>query len=382
MNKLILEKGNIFDGCRFIGSGDILIEEGKIVNIADQISSDCRRIDVQDMYVCPGFIDIHIHGACGCDFTDAERDHLKKICRYLALHGITSIVATALTAGNEKIRSCLQNIKEYNSKKRAGAKILGVHLEGPFINEKRKGGLNEKYIQEPTLENYKNLVEGYEEIIKTVTLAPEIPGARELIRYLREKGKYVSIGHSEASYDEIVEAVNLGANRATHIFNGMSALNHREPGTAGGLLERKEVYAEIIADLIHLHPAVIRLIFNAKGSGRCITISDAIEATGLEDGEYNIGGKEVTVSEGIGRLKESLILCGCTTMLDQSVKNLVAIGIDLDDVLKSVTSNPATALGFNGRKGEIKSGCDADIVVLDDNLDVIFTVINGEVIEK
>lgn len=382
MNRLILENGNIFNGYGFIGYKDILIEDGKVIAIDAQINLDCQRIDMEGKYVCPGFIDIHIHGALGWDFTDAGVDDIKKICFFLAKHGITSILATALTAGNEKINSCLQQIKALKSEKYTGANVLGVHLEGPFINIKRKGGLNEQYIQMPSIDSYNILASGYEDIIKTITLAPEIPGAKELIKYLRDKGIYVSIGHSTATYEETIEAIHCGANRATHIFNGMDALNHREPGTVGGLLDSKDVFVEMIVDLIHLHPAVIRLLLNAKGADRCIAITDAIEAAGLEDGEYNIGGKMVIVKGFVGRLKDTLALSGSTITLDQSLKNMIAIGINLEDALKTVTSNPARAIGVNDRKGEVKQGFDADITVLDKSFDVAMVLINGEVIKQ
>lgn len=382
MDGLLLTNGNVFNGYEFIGCKDILIEEGRIINIDDKINSDYRKIDLKGYYICPGFIDIHIHGACGCDFTNADEDNLKKISSFLAVHGTTSFLATALTAGNEKIRACLKNIKEFQSIGYKGANVLGVHLEGPFINEKKKGGLNERYIQKPTIDNYRNIVCGYEGIIKTITLAPEVPGAYELIAYLRNEGVKISIGHSVATYDETIQAVECGVNRGTHIFNGMNALDHKEPGIVGGLLDSKGVFVEMIADLLHLHPAIVRLLINSKGIGRCITISDAVEPTGMEDGEYEIGGKMVIVKDGAARLKENAALCGSTITLDQGLKNIVAIGVELEDALKTVTSNPAKAIGVDGNKGEIKSGYDADIVVLNNNLEVAFTMINGVMIAE
>ncbi len=381
MRKLMLVNGRVFDGYQFIGYKDILIEGNKVAGLQDQISSDCGRIDVKDMIVCPGFIDLHTHGALGWDFTNANSDGLSKVCYFFGEHGVTNFLATAHTAESQKIRSCLRQIALFKEKKHVYDNILGVHLEGPFINEKRKGAMNEQYIRLPSIENYDELVSGYEDIIKTITLAPEMTGAPQLIKYLKARGIYVSLGHSAATYDETLEAVNYGANRATHLFNAMSALNHREPGIAGGVLDCRDVFVEMIADGNHLHPAVIRLVYKIKGPDRCVIVSDSVEPAGLEDGEYNIGGKTVVMKDQICRQKGSDTLCGSTITLDQSVRNLITMGIDMEGALKMVTSNPAAAIGLKDKKGELKPGCDADIVVLDKNLNVVLTIIRGEILK-
>jgi N-acetylglucosamine-6-phosphate deacetylase len=295
----------------------------------------------------------------------------------LAAHGVTSFLPTTTTLDIETTRKAILAVKKAKEIDKTGAKILGIHLEGPFINPKYKGAQNEQFIVEPTKEVLNKLTE--EDIVKLITIAPELSGAEETIKILRDKGINVSMGHSDATYDDTMKGVISGATQVTHLFNGMRPFHHREPGIIGAALATDAIRCQIIADGIHLHFGTIRMVYKAKGYRNIILISDSMSATGLSDGNYELGGLKVSVKSGAPRLPNGS-LAGSTLTLDVAVRNMVNKAfIPLPFVSKMASKVPAESIGeFD--IGEFSYGKKADITILDKSFKVIRTYIDGRLI--
>ncbi|MBM7582268.1 N-acetylglucosamine-6-phosphate deacetylase [Caldicoprobacter guelmensis] len=357
---------------------DVVLKDGKIFDVSTKGRyADGEVIDVEGNYVCPGFIDIHVHGCKGRDVMDGSVESLEVMAEFMAAHGTTSFLATTMTYGREEIRRSLKAVNDALNKNIKGAQILGVHLEGPFINAAAKGAHDEKYILPPSRENFKELVGDYEGIIKRVTMAPDVEGAKDLVNYLVSKGIIVSMGHTAGTYEQCMAGFEWGMTHVTHMYNAMSPLKHREPGAVGAAFDREGVTLELIADLIHVHPAALRIAVAVKGSEKVALITDAMAATGIGDGEYDLGGLGVVVKDGVARLKERGNLAGSTLTQDQALRNMVLIGIPLEDAVKMLTEVPADIIGMGYKKGRIKKGFDADLVVLDGKLHVSKVFIKG-----
>ncbi len=381
---MVISNGRIFDGSDFIGQSCVVIEKGKIKRVCnDNFKSSAQIIDAAGKIVSPGFIDIHMHGIKGNDLMQGNATAICKMASEVIKHGVTSFTPATVTACIQDIQNALKAFEYARSSQDLykQAQLLGVHLEGPLINPLKKGAHDEKYILAPTIENFLKACGQYEDMIDTVTLSPELTGAQELIKYLYRKGIKIALGHTDASYKDTEHAVYCGASRITHVFNCMKGIHHRQPGILGAALDIDHLYCEIIGDMIHLHPAIIRLIIKAKGSDRCILITDSMEATGLEDGRYRLGSMDVYVSNGCAKLADGS-LAGSTLTMDVAVKNIVnEVGIELADVLKMATLNPAKAIGIDSHKGRIYPGYDADIVILDDELKVDKIIVRGRLMD-
>lgn len=379
MKNLLLKHGEIYTQDEIIYDGDLLISEGKISNIGKNLSTDdVEIIDVEGKKIVPGFIDIHIHGGVGHDTMDATYEALNAISIHLAKHGVTSFCPTTMTMDIPYILNALKNINETMKKKTAGAQILGAYVEGPFISKEHKGAQDEKYIIPPD----KNLFDEFLEIaggnIKVIALAPEKDPDGSFVEHVTKKGVKVSLGHTNATYEEMKNGVEHGATIAVHTYNGMKGLHHREPGALGEVFLDDRIYSEVIVDFIHTHPASVKLLIKIKGTDKVILISDAMSACGLGDGEYKLGGQKVFVKNGEARL-ESGSLAGSTLTLDKAVKNITSLGVPLFEACKMASLNPAKAIGVDDRKGSIEVEKDADIVVLNNDLTVYMTIIEGKV---
>lgn len=333
-------------------------------------------IDAKGSYVSPGFIDLHIHGSGGRDTMDGELEDLKVISQSIAQNGVTGFLPTTMTMSKDKIYKALDNIKEGMKLDLGGAKVLGAHMEGPFINPKYKGAQKEDYIIEPDY----NFINGYEDVIKIITLAPEKDNNSQFIRSVKENTNIVlSIGHSDATYEEAMESIEKGVSHATHLFNAMSPLNHRKPGVIGAVFN-SNINCELIADKIHVHSGVFQTVVNIKGADKVILITDSMRAGCMKDGISELGGQKVIVKDNSARLEDGT-LAGSILTLNKAVKNMVEnTNLNIYQAISMVSLNSAKDIGISDRKGSIEEGKDADIVIFDEEYNVSHTIVEGKTV--
>lgn len=353
----------------------IVVFDKKIIAITpeDQLGQlDIKeQLDAGGRYLSPGFIDIHIHGCSGFDTMDDDENALSRISKSVLQTGVTSFLPTTMTMPFSKIEKAMERIRQTMGKM-DGAEILGCHMEGPFINDEYKGAQDKQYIIGPDLSR----IVPYLDCIKIITLAPEIEGSLALIKACKQHGIVVSIGHSNATYEQAIEAIAAGATHMSHTFNALPPLHHRYPGAIGAAMD-SEMVCELIADNLHVHPAMQRLFLKGKGFGNIILITDAMRASMLEDGQYDLGGQNVIVKNGEARLASGVI-AGSVLALNQAVRNFVNnTGLELAKAIQLVTINPARQIGVADRKGSIEVGKHADMVIFDENLDIFAAVVQG-----
>jgi len=353
-------------------SGYNLLFNKKIISITKELPIWAEVIDAKGAYLSAGFIDIHIHGLNNSDIMDSDFNSLNNISNSLLQTGTTSFLATTMTMSKEDIQKALLNI-QINKDKVDGAKVLGVHLEGPFINPKKSGAQNSKYIQKPNFD----LIKEYIDIIKLITIAPEIEGAREFILYITKNYPHIilSIGHTNASFEESLESFSWGISHATHLFNAMNPLHHREVGVVGAVLNIDEVSCEIIADNIHIHPSLYNIVYKLKKE-QLLLITDSMRASCLKNGKYNLGGQEVILKDSKVTLKDGTI-AGSVLKLNEALRNFYnSVDISLVNLINMVTSIPAKKL--NLKIGYLKEDYPSDIVLFDKDFNILKTFINGE----
>lgn len=339
-----------------------------------QADQDTDTLDLAGGTILPGFIDVHVHGGNGFQVMEGAYSHLDEMSRFHAAHGTTSFLATTSTNSKEQTIKALQNAAAAKEIGLSGADLLGVHLEGPFINDKRRGAQKREHIRLPSPEELGEYIDASGHTIRLVTLAPEVEGGFAAVEWLVGRGITVSIGHSDATYAQVEQAVKLGANHTTHHFNGMSALHHREPGVAGAGLIMSEFTTELIADGIHVHPAVVKLIFATKTPWNVCMITDAVTCAGLPDGDYG----SVTMTNGQVYLKDGSSLAGSSLTTIQALRNVLKFtGYPLERILPSLTLVPARQIKVQDRKGSLEAGKDADFLVVDDDLQIRSTYVKG-----
>ena len=331
--------------------------------------------------VIPGFVDVHIHGAGGHDVMEGTEEAFDAVTATVARRGTTSILATTVTASPEDTCRSVAAIARATKRGEAGlvdarAEILGVHFEGPFISVARRGVHPAEWIAAPAVGLLDRFVEEAEDTARILTLAPELPGALELVREARRRGMVAAMGHTDASYAEAEAAIAAGVRHAAHVYNAMRPFSHRETGVLGAVLTAHNVTAELIADGVHVDDAAIRLLLAAKGVARTVLVSDGTAATGMPDGRYRLGSFEVNVTGGVCRNAEGK-LAGSTLTLDRAVRHMVSLGVELTDAVRMATLNPARVLGMEDRKGVLAAGADADLVLLDGHLDVTRVMTRG-----
>ncbi len=360
-------------------NGSVLIEDGTIIEISDNndVSADEAVIDTENQLLIPGMVDVHIHGANGFDMMDGKTESVQEVSKQCAKTGCTSFLATSVTSSLDALEEMIDSVKKVKGQEQ-GASIAGIHLEGPYLNEKRKGMQNPKYLREPNIPEIKKLLDRAESFIKMVTVAPELEGGLELVKYLAEKEVIVAIAHSDATYEEAKEAFQQGASHVTHCFNAMSPIHHRKPGVVTAAFEEEHVSLQAIVDNVHLHPAIVRLMHRIKGSEKLVLITDALQAMGLGDGQYHFGGHHVTVEDGIATLSDGTLASSTVTM-NQALKNTFENGVPLVDAVRMAATTPAELLGLM-RKGKITEGYDADLVLLDEDFHVSKTMKEGHII--
>ncbi|MGD0908682.1 MAG: N-acetylglucosamine-6-phosphate deacetylase [Candidatus Acidiferrales bacterium] len=364
----------------------IVVQGTKIVALGQREKIDMprnfREIAMKGKIAVPGFVDVHIHGAGGHDVMEGTAEALEIIAATVAHRGTTSLVATTVTASETEtcervagIARFILNSSEFAPREIA-AEILGIHFEGPFISRAKRGVHPAEWIVPPSPEVLTKFLKESRGTALILTLAPELPGALELIALARQEGLVVSLGHTDASYEQAVAAIEAGATHAAHVFNAMRPFSHRGTGVIGAVLTSPKISAELIADGVHVDETAMRMLVELKTPERVILVSDGISATGMPDGNYQLGLFEVKVTGGVCRNSEGK-LAGSTLTLDRALKNMVAMGVPLPSALRMLTANPARQIGFGARKGILAPGSDADIVFLDDKLDVTAVMTRG-----
>lgn len=390
MPSILLHASRALTPLEEIHDAALLIEDGVFTFIgrrdALRAPRDARLIDAADKLVVPGFVDVHIHGAGGHDVMEASADALSAVAATVARHGTTSFVATTVTANPDIICRSAQGIAQYIKKQKhpassarrsdSAAEVLGIHFEGPFISPARRGVHPQEWLALPSADMLELFFSSADGTARILTLAPELTGAMPCIAAARKRALIVSLGHTDATYVQAMAAVRAGAQHAAHVFNAMRPFSHRETGVLGAILTSPEVTAELIADGVHVDEAAMRLLWSAKGFASVVLISDGISATGMPDGKYTLGTFEVTVTGGVCRNSEGR-LAGSTLTLDRALQNVVAMGVSLPDALRMLTANPARLLGLQEKKGALRVGADADVVLLDTELRVTGVMTRG-----
>lgn len=335
-------------------------------------------IDGNGQWLIPGMIDVHIHGANGFDMMDGSEASIQEVSRACAATGCTSFLATSVSSTMDELLAMIRSVKRVVGLE-VGAKIAGLHLEGPYLNPKRKGMQNEKYLRHPHLGEMKRIFEEADGLIKMVTIAPELPGGMELLSYLKEMEVIIAVAHSDATYEEAKLAFDAGASHVTHCFNGMRPIHHRDPGLVAAAFEADHVSIQAIVDGVHLHPAIVRLMHRIKGPENMVLITDALQAMGLGDGSYLFGGHQVTVTNGVAQLADGTLASSVVTM-NEALRFTTETGISMLDAIQMASTTPARILGMDHRTGTIKTGLDADLVLMNEHFQVEWTMIKGNVI--
>jgi len=377
MPTTLIRAGRAFTPTSEISDAGILIRDGVIEAIGSRsglsLPAGATEISAADKTAIPGFIDIHIHGAGGRDVMEANGDALAVVARRVAEFGTTSLLATTVTADPDNTCRAAAGISLYitqqHAAKESRAEVLGIHFEGPFISKARPGVHPVEWIQSPSADLLNRLLQAAEGKARLITIAPEVLGAAPCMDTARKAGLVVSVGHTDANYEQTRFAIAHGARSATHTYNAMRPFTHRDPGVIGAVLTSPEINAELIADGVHVEEGAMKLLLKAQGSERVILVSDGLSATGMPDGKYMLGGFEVTVTNGVCR-NAAGILAGSTLTLDRALRNIVNLGVPLPDAVRMLTLNPASLLGIEFKKGALRAGADADVLLLDQALRV------------
>lgn len=381
--KYLIKASEIYAENEIIKNSSLIINKDVIEAInSDGNEEELEILDLSEYKIIPGLIDLHIHGANGYDTMDSSYEALNEISKYLAKNGVASFLATTVTANWDKIKSAVKNVSETMKRNVEGASIIGSYVEGPFITEEKKGAHPAEFIRRLDSKEINELLDIADGSIKIITIAPEKENAVELIKLLTSKGIKVSIGHTNATFDETKRAVENGATIAVHVFNGMRGLHHREPGVVGAALAIDEMYTELISDLIHVHPEVIKILVKCKESDKVCLISDCMRAGGLEDGEYKLGELEVVVKDSTPRLKNGS-LAGSTLKIINGVKNMIhEIKVNPLTAVHMASLVPAKILGLDDKYGSIKENKKANLTVIDDKFNVVMTIVDGRIVYK
>ena len=351
----------------------VLVFNETIQRIQEEVPTDCHIIDAKGMYIAPGLIDVHVHGSCGADTMDQTKEAIEVISTGISKNGVTSFLPTTMTMSQEDIYGALDVIRLCMNQPLKGAKVLGAHMEGPFINAIYKGAQSDKYIMKP---NYQ-FIENYTDVIKLISYAPEMDDNYLFTKEVKEKTDItLSIGHTNADYNQAKEAFNCGCSHVTHLFNAMTPLNHREPGVVGAALT-SDVFTELIADTIHVNQQLFQFVLNNKGKHKMVLITDSMRAGCMKDGVYDLGGQAVFVKDGAARL-ESGNLAGSVLTLNKAVYNFFKnTDITIDEAIHMASLNPATSIGIVNFKGSLEIGKDADISIFDEEMNCYLTIVEG-----
>lgn len=397
MDSLLIHNASIVTPRGLRHHGWVLVQDGRIADTGWEIEvspppdadislfplsdTDAPRIDAGGLTLLPGFIDLHVHGAMGHDTMDADPKGLRAMARFYAQHGVTGFLATTWTDSRERIYAAMQAAAAVQKSPAAdGAALLGVHMEGPYLNPAYCGAQNPDQIRRADRDEMAALFELG--VIRLVSLAPEYEENHWLIGECRRRGIMVSLAHSAATYAQVREAVERGIGHSTHTFNAMTGLHHREPGAVGAILTTRAIRAELIADNIHVHPIAMDVLWKYKGVDGVILITDAIRAAGLPDGEYDLDGRMVTLKDGACRLADGT-LAGSVLTMNEALRNFFHTVLKPVDEFWQVSSyNAACAIGLEKHKGRIEAGYDADLVLIDPEFEVHYTIVGGRIVYR
>lgn len=391
MNKIKIINGRLITPFRIIEHGTILIENGKIVYVGNDRQGDSGHIiDAQNHYVSPGFIDLHIHGGGGYDFMDGTTEAFHSIAQIHALHGTTSMVPTTLTAETDELLHILSTYKKANKENKEGSRFLGMHIEGPYFALNQRGAQDPRYIRIPQKEEYEKIISHSNDIIRW-SAAPEIEGVMEFARYIRSHNILPCIAHSDATSDDIIEALENGFTHVTHLYSAMSGVTRRDAYRYAGIIESSFLYdqltVEIIADGSHLPASLLQLIYKQKGPSRIALITDAMRAAGTSVTESILGsmkdGLKVIIENGVAKLPDRSSFAGSVATADQLVYNMIKLGgVPLLQAVQMMTLTPATISKADQRIGSLTTGKDADIIIFDEEISIKSTIIQGEDIKN
>ncbi|HZG87078.1 N-acetylglucosamine-6-phosphate deacetylase [Paenibacillus sp.] len=374
MNSLFIHNVRLFTGGEPV-EGGLLVRDGKIAAVGDIDGADAEAsIDGHGGWLLPGMIDVHIHGADGYDLMDGTARSVEAVSLACARTGCTSFLATSVSSSLEDLYAMISGVAAAAGRE-SGARIAGIHIEGPYLNAKRKGMQNEKYLRNPDISEMEAILRRAGSLVRMVTLAPELPGGMEMIAFLKERGVIAAVAHSDATYEEALLAFRGGASHVTHCCNGMRPIHHRDPGLVLAAFEMPHVSVQAIVDDVHLHPAMVRLLYREKGADKMVLITDALQAMGLGDGTYVFGGHEVTVAHGVATLSDGTLASSTVTM-NEALAKAVRAGIPLPDAVAMATRTPADLLGLPN-KGRIEPGADADLVLMSESFEALRTFVNG-----
>ncbi|MBM3802936.1 MAG: N-acetylglucosamine-6-phosphate deacetylase [Acidimicrobiia bacterium] len=385
MSRIALVAKKVITPDTVIPQGVVLVDGRKILEVGPRSAvvfheEEFEVFHFENETLVPGFIDVHIHGACGHDVMEATREAMTVVSRHLARHGTTSYLATTVTAPPIETIQAVESLGQLITEDTGGARILGLHLEGPFISQEKRGVHPPEHIRLPSTGIFDELVKMSGGQVRLITVAPELPGGLEFIEHIRSRGVLVSVGHSNATYEVARQAIRAGASNATHTFNAMRDFSHRETGVIGAVLTDSTVWAELIADGVHVDPVAIQMLLRCKGPRRILLVTDAISAAGMPDGDYRVGTLSVKVSQGVCRASNGA-LAGSTLSLDRALRNMIDYtGIPLEEAVYMTSRNPAESIGVAESKGSIRPGCDADLVLLDNGLLVQATFCEGKLV--
>ncbi|MDW7755004.1 MAG: N-acetylglucosamine-6-phosphate deacetylase [Brevefilum sp.] len=382
----IIEGSKVLTPGEVISNGAVVVgDDGKIAYVGPKAlapETAGEGLNLGELTILPGLIDIHVHGGNGVTFDNLKtlQEDLHTYSNWIVQYGVTGFLTTVTGSTPESLTTIIRSLSAEFEAGLPGAQGLGIHLEGPFMNIAKKGAQNPDWIRNPGVEEAKMYLGAGRGWIKQITIAPELPGAQEVAKLFRDADVSVAIGHSDADYETASTALETYWNHVTHIFNAQTGLHHRRPGVVGAVLASDEVTAELIADNVHVHPGAMKVLFRCLGSDRIVLVTDAMEAAGLPDGMYHLLGAKVIVKDGKATQEDGTI-ASSTALLNQCVRNMNEfVGVTLSDAVKMATLNPAHVIREAHQRGSLEAGKYADLIAVDDNLDIYLSMVNGEIV--
>lgn len=381
MTTWFIENGRLLGARGMDDNRGLLIQDGRIASLGDACPAGVERLDATGLLIAPGFIDTHIHGARHADTMDGTPDALREISRHLAEHGVTGWLPTTVACAPEALDRILSAVETVRQEGSGGAAVLGAHLESNFLSPRYKGAQPPEFLRPIGEPELGAVLDKHAKTIRLLTLAPELEGAEAFVRELVARGVVVAVGHTDATYDQVLMAVAAGSSRVTHLCNAQRGFHHREPGTLGAGLACDRLYTEIIADLEHVHPAGLTIAYRCKGAERLMLVSDAVRGAGLAPGRYELGGHPTIIDGRVARLEDGTI-AGSVITLERAARNMVeSAGVPLEAALRMASEAPAQSLGLTN-KGRIAPGLDADLVLLTDAFEVRATFVAGRMVYR